>query len=75
MRKYNIEKEKETTQVKIGENANLRINSIAVDGDVYDDRGRLLCRGRVVRLGAADIARLGIADARAISDRYNGEGE
>ncbi|MBQ6533976.1 MAG: hypothetical protein IJI37_02300, partial [Opitutales bacterium] len=66
---------KETTRIKIGENANLQINSIAVDGDVYDDDGKLLCRGRVVRLGAGDVARLGITDARAISDRYNGEGE
>jgi len=62
-------------RIKIGENANLQINSIVVDGDVYDDNGKLLYQGSVVRLGASDVVRLGIADAQAISDRYHGGDE
>ncbi|MBQ6534764.1 MAG: hypothetical protein IJI37_06290 [Opitutales bacterium] len=58
--------------IKIGENENLKIDVIAVCGDIYTDGGRLVASGRVIRLNADDVARLGISDMQAIADRYNG---
>lgn len=60
------------SRIKIGDNENLQIEVIEVCGDIYTDGGRLVAPGRVIRLNAADVARLGISDVQAIADRYNG---
>lgn len=66
-------KQAEKIQVKLRNNENLKIDVIAVCGDIYTDGGRLVAPGCVIRLNAEDVARLGISDMQAIVDRYNGK--
>jgi len=64
---------KNQSRIKIGDNENLQIEVIEVCGDIYTDGGRLVAPGRVIRLNADDVARLGISNVQAIADRYNGK--